>query len=237
VLAFQDGFFGGAAACAAYPDGDFTVVDIPLTSEDLVTGGDLPFAETAPLLIATLEAYWTAVYPQLFGGAYPPMTTYGPYLPSTGMLPPCGDAEPEDYVNNAFYCPEGDYVAWDNENFFPALWQGIGDLAVGMVLAHEWANGVQNRAGLPSAGDAAALQADCFSGSWVGAMVGGIPIILEDGTETFIALSAGDLDEAVAGFLFFAEGEASAAGSAFARFDAFQRGFLSGAGACLAASE
>ena len=49
----------------------------------------------------------------------------------------------EDYAGNAFYCPEGDYVAWDNETLFPSLWQEIGDLAVGMVLAHEWATGAQ----------------------------------------------------------------------------------------------
>ena len=102
-----------------------------------------------------------------------------------------------------------------------------------MVLAHEWANGVQARAGLPIEGEAAALQADCLTGTWVRAMVAGIPITLEDGTETFITLSAGDLDEAVAGFLAFADAGGSEMGSAFARFGAFQEGFFSGATACL----
>lgn len=232
VTAFQDGFFGGAATCAAYPDGAFVVVNIPLTQEDLATGGDLPFAETAPLLAATLETFWSAVFPDLFGTEYVPMTDYGPYLPSTGVLPPCGDAEPEDYLNNAFYCPEGDYVAWDNENLFPSLWQEIGDLAVGMVLAHEWAVGAQARAGLPMDGVAASLQADCFAGTWTGDMVAGIPILLADGTETTIFLSAGDLDEAVAGFIAFGSPQ-SAMGTAFERFDAFQDGFFGGAGQCL----
>ncbi|MCJ7726395.1 MAG: neutral zinc metallopeptidase, partial [Acidimicrobiia bacterium] len=234
VNAFQDGFFGGATACATYPDGDFVVVDIPLTQEDLATGGDLPFAETAPLLAATLETFWSAVYPELFGTEYTPMTDYGPYLPSTGVLPPCEGIEPDDYANNAFYCPEGDYVAWDNENLFPSLWQEIGDLAVGMVLAHEWAVGAQVRAGLPIDGPAASLQADCFAGTWTTAMVTGIPILLPDETETTIYLSAGDLDEAVAGFIAFGDrpGE-SVTGTAFERFDAFKDGFLGGAEQCL----
>lgn len=232
VAAFQDGFFGGAPTCASYPDGDFVVVDIPLTQEDLATGGDLPFAETAPLLAATLETFWSAVFPDLFGSEYIPMTDYGPYLPSTGVLPPCGDAQPEDYTNNAFYCPEGDYVAWDNENLFPSLWQEIGDLAVGMVLAHEWAVGAQTRAGLPIEGAAASLQADCFAGTWTGDMVAGIPILLADGTETTIFLSAGDLDEAVAGFIAFGSPQ-STMGTAFERFDAFQDGFFGGARECL----
>ena len=210
------------------------VVDIPLTQEDLATGGDLPFAETAPLLAATLETFWAVVFPDLFGSEYVPMTDYGPYLPSTGVLPTCGSARPEDYTNNAFYCPDGDYVAWDNENLFPSLWQEIGDLAVGMVLAHEWAVGVQARAGLPIDGAAASLQADCFAGAWTGAMVAGIPILLADGTETTIYLSAGDLDEAVAGFIAFGDptGE-SITGTAFERFDAFEDGFFGGGEQCL----
>ena len=106
-----------------------------------------------------------------------------------------------------------------------------------MVLAHEWATGVQARAGLPLDGMEASLQADCFAGAWTGAMVTGIPIVLDDGTETFITLSAGDLDEAVAGFIVFGDmpGEVET-GSAFERFDAFQDGFFEGAAACLAYS-
>jgi predicted metalloprotease len=234
VNAFQDGFFGGPDTCSTYPEGNFTVVDIPLTQEDFATGGDLPFADTAPLLIATLETFWGAVFPELFGSAYQPMTDFGPYLPSTGILPPCAGVGEDDYAGNAFYCPDGDYVAWDNETLFPSLWQEIGDLAVGMVLAHEWATGAQARAGLPIDGLDASLQADCLAGTWTGAMVSGIPIVLEDGSETAILLSAGDLDEAVAGFIVFGDnpGE-TASGTAFERFNAFQDGFFNGSASCL----
>ncbi|MCB2223437.1 MAG: neutral zinc metallopeptidase [Actinobacteria bacterium] len=236
VNAFQEGFFGGAATCAGYPGGGFSVVDIPLTQQDLVTGGDLPFAQTAPLLAATLEAYWTSAYPAVFGGDYAPIGGFGPYYPSTGDLPACDGLGPGDYAGNAFYCPDGDYVAWDDEGLFPALWQEIGDLAVGMVLAHEWAAGVQARAGLPSTGLAASLQADCLAGSWTRAMAAGIPITVDGGEQT-IVLSAGDLDEAVAGFLAFGGPELSReSGTAFERFDAFQDGFFGGAAACLAYS-
>jgi len=239
VNAFREGFAGGPSTCAGYEDGGFLVVDIPLTQEDLVTGGDLPYAQTAPLLAATLEAYWSAVFPVLFGAEYPPMTDYGPYVPSSGVLPTCGDLDlrPEDYEGNAFYCPDGDYVAWDDENLLPYLWQEIGDFAVGMVLAHEWATGAQSRAGIAVDGVDASLQADCFAGSWTAAMVQGIPIVLDDGTETAIVLSAGDLDEAVAGFLVFGDDPGAAlpsAGSAFDRFDAFRQGFFEGAERCLA---
>ncbi len=123
VNAFQDGFLNGPEKCRAYEQGEFLVVDIPLTEEDLQTGGDLPFADVAPLVIEALELYWSLLYPQLFGTDYVPMTNFGPYLPSTGLLPPCGPGEPnpDAYLGNAFYCPPGDFVAWDNENLPGAL--------------------------------------------------------------------------------------------------------------------
>jgi predicted metalloprotease len=52
---------------------------------------------------------------------------------------------------------------------------------------------------------------------------------------TRIVLSAGDLDEAVSGFLDLSDdpnGE-TVVGTAFQRFDAFSRGFLDGSAACL----
>jgi predicted metalloprotease len=231
VNAFQDGFLNGPEKCRAYEEGQFLVVDIPLTEQDLQTGGDLPFADVAPLVVEALETYWSLLYPQMFGSDYPPMTNYGPYVPSTGLFPPCGpgDPDPEVYLNNAFYCPPGDFVAWDNENLFPALYQRVGDFALGMVLGHEWATGIQARAGLPMTGLAAELQADCLTGVWAADMV---PIDNPMG----IVLSAGDLDEGVAGFLLFGDDPAAEepqAGTAFQRFNAFQDGFFNGAAQCL----
>lgn len=231
VNAFQDGFLNGPDRCRGYEDGEFLVVEIPLTEEDLETGGDLPFAETAPLVIEALETYWGLLYPQLFGAEYVPMTNYGPYVPSTGFLPPCGPGEPDPdlYIGNAFYCPPGDFVAWDNETLFPELYQRIGDFAIGMVLAHEWATGIQARAGLPTEGLSAELQADCLSGVWTADMV-------PSDNPMGLVLSAGDLDEAVAGFLAFGDDSSAgtpAGGTAFQRFNAFQDGFLNGAAQCL----
>lgn len=231
VNAFQDGFLNGPEKCRAYEQGEFLVVDVALTEEDLQTGGDLPFADVAPLVIEALELYWSLLYPQLFGTDYIPMTNYGPYLPSTGLLPPCGPGEPnpDDYLGNAFYCPPGDFVAWDNENLFPALYQRIGDFAIGMVLAHEWATGIQARAGLPTEGLIAELQADCLTGVWTADMV---PFDNPLG----LVLSAGDLDEGVAGFLAFGDDPATgepSGGTAFQRFNAFKDGFFNGAAQCL----
>ncbi len=230
--AFQDGYFNGADRCADYETGAYVVVDIPLTQQDLETGGNLPYADTAPLLGESLETYWEIVFPELFGSPYLPLSDYGSYLPSTGLLPRCGEGEPDpnDYLDNAFYCPEGDFIAWDDESLFPRLYDNIGDFAIGVVMAHEWATAVQARAGLPMEGLEAELQADCFTGAWAAAL---IPV----DNPTGILLSPGDLDEAISGFLAFGDDPVSGesfGGTPFQRFDAFQDGFFLGPAACLA---
>jgi predicted metalloprotease len=72
---------------------------------------------------------------------------------------------------------------------------------------------------------AAELQADCLAGAWSAALA--FP------ENPFgVGLSAGDLDEGVAGFLAVSE-EPGSSGTAFERFDAFEDGFFNGAEACL----
>jgi len=225
VNAFQDGFFGGVGECVPYEEGDYTAVDIPLTVNDLQTGGDLPYDDVPALIIPALEAYWEATYPSLFGSAWDPVDASGPYFPSSGDLPACESAGPIGPAGTAFYCPDGDYVAWDGERLFPELYQSIGDFALGMVLAHEWSTAAQWRAGLAIDGVAAELQADCLAGAWSGALA--FPQNPFD-----VTLSAGDLDEGVAGFLAVSE-ESGSSGTAFERFDAFEDGFFNGPEVCL----
>jgi predicted metalloprotease len=225
VNAFQDGFFAGVGECVPYEEGEFAVVDIPLTVDDLQTGGDLPYDDVPALIIPALEAYWEETYPTLFGTEWDPVDAFGPYFPSSGDLPECEAAGSDDPGDSAFYCPDGDYVAWDGERLFPDLYQSIGDFALGMVLAHEWSTAAQWRAGLPIEGAAAELQADCLAGAWSAALA--FP-----GNPFGVGLSAGDLDEGVAGFLAVSE---ESSGTAFERFDAFEDGFFNGPEACLEA--
>jgi len=233
VNAFRDGFFNGPEQCRGYEGGGYTVANIPLTQADLITGGDLPFADAAPLLIQSLEAYWALVFPGVFGSTWDPVDGF-PYLPSSGVFPPqCTDPglTATDPDGTAFYCESGDFVTWDQETLFPGLYQSIGDFAVGMVLGHEWATAAQAKAGLPTTGEDAELQADCMSGAWAAALV---PFE----NPTGIVLSSGDLDEGVAGFLFLGEDSGSGEmemATAFERFDAFQNGFFNGIEACLGA--
>lgn len=223
--AFFDGFENGAVRCSEYEDlaRDEIVISSAIGLDLLAQGEDvdLPYGETATYLIQALEAFWAIVYPDVFGGEWVPVTAAIPYDPA-GEVPQCGGFQPPPgfYEGNAFYCAADDFVAWDEINLFPALYEQIGDMAIGLVLANEWSRAVQTRAGLPTEGREAQLQVDCLSGVFVAALTLGderIPIVL----------TAGDLEEAVAGFLALSgtpgvEGEASA----FDRFAAFKAGFL-----------
>ncbi|NQV07908.1 neutral zinc metallopeptidase [bacterium] len=231
--AFQDGFFDGVAACVPYVTSSDVpeIVAIPITPEDVATGGDLPFDDIAPLLGDSLEAFWTITYPEIFDGDWVPVSTVVPYFPSTGDLPACGFGvlDPSEYEYNAFYCPDGDFIAWDAEELFPDLYRSIGDFGIGMVLGNQWALAALTRAGLPIEGVEAELRADCLAGSWTAMLV---PFE----NPTGIVLSAGDLDEGISGFLTL--GADPSAGDVdqatpFDRFNAFQQGFFSGAASCL----
>ena len=231
LSAFFDGFENGAVRCAQYEDlpRDDIVISSALGLDDLLQGGlvNLDYEDTAPLLIQALETFWSIVYPDLFGSEWVPVSTVIPYDPA-GEVPQCGGFQPppDFYQGNAFYCAADDFVAWDDATLFPALYNEIGDMAIGLVLANQWSRAVQTRAGRTTEGTAAQLEVDCMSGVFTAALTLG-----DDRFE--IVLTAGDLEEAISGFLALSatpgvEGEASA----FARFDAFKDGFIEGITAC-----
>ena len=223
--AFFDGFESGAARCAQYEsvDPDEVVISSSIGLDALFAGEevDLPYNDTADLIIQTLEIFWGIVYPEVFGGEWTPVAQAIPYDPA-GDVPSCGGFVPpaDFYENNAFYCAAENFVAWDEANLFPALYEQIGDMAIGLVLANEWGRAVQTRAGRPTEGRDAQLEVDCLSGVFTAALTQGderIPILL----------TAGDLEEAIAGFLALSgtPGVAEEA-SAFERFLAFKAGFF-----------
>src|SRR4051812_36160702 len=70
--------------------------------------------------LSDVERYWSATFPDLSGGkAFQPLKGgYHPYT-STDLPPPCGPEQPQ-YQPNAFYCPDGDFIAWDSERLLPS---------------------------------------------------------------------------------------------------------------------
>ncbi|WP_051467016.1 hypothetical protein [Actinomadura oligospora] len=109
-----------------------------------------------------VDGFWRRHWTETFGGRYAPPAVLGPYDgANTATIPRCGARRLER--DNAAYCPDGDYLAWDEDLMRDGY--GTGDAWVFMVIAHEWAHAVQHR--MPSALVSARgeLQADCLAGA------------------------------------------------------------------------
>ncbi|MEJ3652843.1 neutral zinc metallopeptidase [Actinomycetes bacterium KLBMP 9759] len=130
------------------------------------------------------EKHWVEFFP---GSTYQPPRVVGLYDGSKPSpdLPTCGgEPLPPD---NALYCPEGDFVAWDVA--LMARGVVIGDGWVYLIIAHEWGHAVQARISEAQNSQQSELQADCFAGAVLyGAANDGL-LTLEEGDVREIANS------------------------------------------------
>jgi predicted metalloprotease len=188
--------------------------------------------QVAQAALTDVERYWTAEYPKLSGGSAFRTLTGGahPYT-RINLPPPCGGERPQ-YQPNAFYCPDGDYMAWDSQTLIPQLYDSYGALLVGVVIAHEYGHAIQTRLGMTSAPSVVLeQQADCFAGSWMSDVNAGH-------AKSFAKPTPDQLDDTVAGLLELRDQPGTAAvaeqahGNAFDRIRALQDGFEKGPELC-----
>ncbi len=183
--------------------------------------------------IVDLEAFWTDAYPEAYQADYEPLSG-GLFAIDSSTDPanvPCASGpDITELLDNAFYCPPGDAVVWDQEGFMPDLAKRYGDFTVAVVIAHEWGHVIQDRAQFAEASVTTELQADCFAGAWVKHV--------DDGDSKRFSVTTDDLDQSLAGILSlrdapggFADDE-QAHGSGFDRVGAFQEGFENGVTRC-----
>ena len=188
--------------------------------------------ELIDLTIADLEVFWGLELPRVWGLELEPVAIHAPYFVSSGERPECFGPI-QNYVYNAFYCPEDDSIRWDAENLMGPLFEEYGDFTVALVMAHEWAHAIQNRYGFEwFAHDdiVSELQADCLAGAWTQ--------WLDDERSELLRLEPGDLEEGMSAFLLIGDELGSvptgpnAHGTAFERLNAFFDGFQGGVDAC-----
>jgi predicted metalloprotease len=225
VRAFQEGIEQSAKRCAGYRSDNLPVTEVPFSSrQEAATGGDLPYSQAVSVLSDDAQAYWQRTFPRLAGRDWQPVRVVAF---DTGAPPDCpGRQAPNAQLSGAaFYCPGGSFVAFDNEQLGPALYQRIGDNAVGMLLGDLYAQAAQQRRGRSTEDRAGQLEVDCLAGSWTA------DLLRRGDTEEF-RLSPGDLDEAVAALLAFGRAVPSGGGSAFERIAAYRSGVLEGLTAC-----
>lgn len=175
-------------------------------------------------VIGSLQEYWSVQLPQTLGVPYSAPTRYAYYRPDEGPGPSCGQQQAPP--KNAFYCPVGDFIAWDETGLLIPYYVA-GDFAAAYVLAHEYGHAVQVRLRVrPALGVLRELQADCFAGAW------------SKHVEDQGLLEAGDLTEAT---MAIYEGrdlpdtqftDPQAHGSAAQRGSAFEEGFREGPTGC-----
>jgi hypothetical protein len=153
-----------------------------------------------------------------------------------GGAPACSDLAEDQIVGHVVYCPSGDFVTWDDDVIGDLESQG--DFAVAAAIADAWSAGILHRLNAPGDARTLGLEADCLAGAWAGALAQQ-QVIDPSTNDPVLVLSAGDLDEGVAGFLLqsgTANADASfdsSATSAFDRTSAFQKGFEGDARSCV----
>jgi hypothetical protein len=183
------------------------------------------YQNTLRTTISLLEEYWAATLPEAYGVTYSAPKRYVYYRSDEQESPTCGGERAP--ARNAFYCPPGDFIGWDESGLMIPYYVQGGDFAAAFVLAHEFGHAMQARLPQqPRLGVLRELQADCFAGAWS-------RWVADRGL-----LQAGDLDEAVVA-VFSARDvpgtpftDPRAHGSGFERTRAFGDGFEGGPRSC-----
>jgi predicted metalloprotease len=191
-------------------------------------------ASVVDATVDDIQAWWADQLPDVYGDQYEPIPDDRVIAYSDNDPPPAcggtGSTPYEQVAGNAFYCSEGDFIAWDEQELFPRLQQKFGAFAVALVLAHEWGHAIQARTNSSiNATIYLETQADCFAGSWA-------HHVEEDNVS--LPIDDRDLDIALGGFLEFRDppgvnpSQQGAHGNAFDRVSAFQDGFDDGTERC-----
>jgi predicted metalloprotease len=236
VSAFQDGYENGADACAPYADEleDRDTVEVPFqTEEEFESEGNLHLEDRGPddpgllsLLETDLNEFYTVLFEDL-GQSWAPVDDLVLVDPASESIS-CGGEEFEgpDLEGAAVFCEDENVVVLDGSGLVPDL-NRIGDFAVGAEVGRLWAQAAQVQLGV--AGEArAGLQADCLMGVW------SISLSPGDTTtpESNLTTSAGDLDEAIQGFLAYGSALDDEVGTIFERVDALRTGYRDGYRGC-----
>jgi len=172
----------------------------------------------------TTDAFWKAHWSDYFTGSYTAPEVYGAYDGTDPANSPTCGGNPLG-AENAFYCPEGDYVAWDRGLMLHSL--DVGNPWVYLIVAHEWGHAVQARLDDSLVWKGEELQADCFAGATLYGAAEDGSITLKPAAERQLVDALNDLADETAWT------DSSDHGSSFERIDAFDLGRTDGVSGCL----
>jgi predicted metalloprotease len=182
--------------------------------------------------VSDISDFWTTALPPDFGRQFSPIRELVSFDANGTNVQVC--RENSQGVQNAFYCPVDDSVAWDRGTLLPVLSKMFGPMAVATVFAHEMGHAVQYRLGSVNEATPTIVkeqQADCYAGSFIRWVA--------DGHARHFRLSTGDGLNAVLATMMFIRDQVGttavdpqAHGSSFDRVTAFQFGFEDGPVRC-----
>jgi predicted metalloprotease len=139
-------------------------------------------AEDERSAIGAVNGFWQRHFSEYFGKPYRAPRVIGGFTGDRG--PSCAGSPAQPM--NAYYCPAGDFLAWD-DGLMALGYRKVGDAWVYMIVAHEWGHAIQARLSRRLVSVADELQADCLAGAALtGAQRDGL-ITLEPGDSQEIA--------------------------------------------------
>ncbi|MGN9836629.1 neutral zinc metallopeptidase [Nonomuraea sp. H19] len=168
------------------------------------------------------EQFWKQQFDRL-GRTYRPLSDFIPYSGRSG--PACGDRP--SAPNNAYYCPKGHFIAYD-QDWMEALWSEMGDGSVYLIIPHEFGHAVQVQLRTDlELNVRMELQADCYAGGTLSALVNSGALRAEPGDDSELLLSLAAAGDPTDDWL-----DPAAHGTAEQRQASFAKGYRNGVGAC-----
>lgn len=235
VSVFDDPFKVGGLQAVDGSSGLRANAEKPTRQVDGTDGGKDD--EIAAQSVSDLETYWQGVYPESFSGQFQPVEALISWNSDDYDGTFC-DESTAGLINAAF-CEDDNTVGWDRGVLLPALRKANGDMAITMVLAHEYGHAIQKMAKLNKKGTptlVAEQQADCFAGSYMRWVAEGnsprFTLSTGDGLNNLLAAMISFRDPLLSQDDYFDTGDEH--GSAFERISAFQFGFTDGPSSCAA---
>jgi len=233
VSVFADPFKVGGLQAVDGPSGLRPDAEPP--SRAVTNGNGGMVDEIASQSISDLEAFWETTYPDTFPGQFKPVDELISW-DSTDYDGIFCDEYTLGLVNAA-YCEDDNTIGWDRGVLLPSLRDANGDMAITMVLAHEYGHALQERAKLNRKGTptlVAEQQADCLAGVYMRWVAEGnsprFTLSTGDGLNNLLATMIAFRDPLLRRDGYYADEDEH--GSAFERISAFQYGFTDGASAC-----
>lgn len=206
------------------------VPDAPLTARN---GDGGRFDRLALNSLADLQEFWTAEYHRDFPGPFTPVQEFSSWSAQAPREQAIRFCDESTYrVVNAAYCGLDHTIGWDRGVLLPQVVAKFGELAVVMVLAHEYGHAIQGQArlaGLRTPTLVLEQQADCLAGVFLRHVAEGksahFTVNTTDGLNAVLGATVAFRDQ---GF----GDPGNAHGSAFERVTAVQIGYSDGAKSC-----